>query len=162
MSIIAWTLAIKKSIDLLLCFVLYKAFFSPNFDDLAGGQFVLQLHNLLMEQVNVLESALSVHGRLVSNDIRPLHAHLVERFTQMKKSLPQQIQLPNEFSTSMISPASNDGIFKTPTKTLLRKTSIVHSPLPPVPSSITSRDKSMNPNASQVSLILFLQRNSNL
>ena len=139
-----------------------SAFFSPNFDDLAGGQFVLQLHNLLMEQVNVLESALSVHGRLVSNDIRPLHAHLVERFTQMKKSLPQQIQLPNEFSTSMISPASNDGIFKTPTKTLLRKTSIVHSPLPPVPSSIASRDKSMNPNASQVSLILFLQRNSNL
>ena len=47
-----------------------SAFFSPNFDDLAGGQFVLQLHNLLMEQVNVLESALSVHGRLVSNDIR--------------------------------------------------------------------------------------------
>ena len=129
-----------------------SAFFSPNFDDLAGGQFVLQLHNLLMEQVNVLESALSVHGRLVSNDIRPLHAHLVERFSQMKKSLPQQIQLPNEFSTSLISPPSNEALFKTPTKTLLRKTSIVHSPLPPVPSS-SQRDNSGNTNSSQVRLI---------
>ena len=124
-----------------------SAFFSPNFDDLASGQFVLQLHNLLMEQVNVLESALSVHERLVSNDIRPLHAHLVERFSQMKKSLPQQIKLPNEFSTPTVSPASNHDHFKTPTKSLLRKTSIVHSPLPPVPSN-ASRETSLHTTSS--------------
>ena len=124
-----------------------SAFFSPNFDDLASGQYVLQLHNLLMEQVNVLESALSVHERLVSNDIRPLHAHLVERFSQMKRSLPQQIKLPNEFSTPTISPALNHDHFKTPTKSLLRKTSIVHSPLPPVPSN-ASRETSLHPNTS--------------
>ena len=122
-----------------------SAFFSSNFDDLADGQFVFQLHNLLMEQVNVLESALSVHERLVSKDIRPLHAHLVERFSQMKKSLPQQIKLQNEFSTS-ISPNSKDGHFKTPTKSLLRKTSIVHSPLPPVPST-TSHNSTFQSNA---------------
>ena len=119
-----------------------SAFFSPDFDDLASGQFVLQLHNLLMEQVNVLESALSVHERLVSKDIRPLHAHLVERFSQMKKSLPQQIKLPpSEFLASNISPV--DAHFKTtPTKSLLRKTSIVHSPLPPVPSTSTKAPQS--------------------
>ena len=110
-----------------------SAFFSPDFDDLANGQFVIQLHNLLMEQVNVLESALVVHERLVSKDIRPLHTHLMDRFVQMKKSLPQQIQLPNQFPAS-ISPNSKNGQSKTPTKSLLRKTSIVHSPLPPVPS----------------------------
>ena len=110
-----------------------SAFFSPDFDDLADGQFVIQLHNLLMEQVNVLESALVVHERLVSKDIRPLHTHLMDRFVQMKKSLPQQIKLPNQFPAS-ISPNLKNGQSKTPTKSLLRKTSIVHSPLPPVPS----------------------------
>ena len=125
-----------------------SAFFSPNFDDLANGEFVLQLHNLLMEQVNILESALSVHERLVSNDIRPLHAHLVERFSQMKKSLPQQIKLPDQFSTATISPTLTDGHFKTPTKSLLRKTSIVHSPLPPVPSPPTSRESGLQTNTS--------------
>ena len=121
------------------------AFFCSDFDDLANGQFIFQLHNLLMEQVNVLESALSVHERLVSNDIRPLHAHLVERFSQMKKSLPQQIKLQNEILTS-ISPSSKDGHFKTPTKSLLRKTSIVHSPLPPVPSTSVSYNATLSTN----------------
>ena len=114
-----------------------SAFFSSDFDDLADGRFVLQLHNLLMEQVNVLESALAVHERLVSKDIRPLHTHLVERFVQMKKSLPQQIKLHNQLPASM-SPNSKDGHIKTPTKSLLRKTSIVHSPLPPLPSNSPS------------------------
>jgi hypothetical protein len=35
----------------------------------------------------VLESALHLHERLISKDILPLHQHLVQRFSQMQKSI---------------------------------------------------------------------------
>ena len=54
---------------------------------------VQRLQELLMEQVNVLETALATHSRLASAEIRPLHDHLMERFSVMKATLPHQIRL---------------------------------------------------------------------
>ena len=69
---------------------------------------VNQLQSLMIEQLNILESGLSTHKKLASQDLLPLHAHLVDRFATMKNSLSKS------------------------------NCKIVNTPLPPVPSPLSS------------------------
>ncbi|XP_075236477.1 dedicator of cytokinesis spg [Lycorma delicatula] len=62
-----------------------------------------RLHSLILEQVDLLESGLVVHGQLAPPDVQPLHRRLIERLDRLRHSLKK--------------PAD----------------SIVHSPLPPLP-----------------------------
>ncbi|KAI5712428.1 hypothetical protein M8J75_008277 [Diaphorina citri] len=83
-----------------------QAFFTPEF---ARGYsqyipYINRLHLLILEQVDVLENGLVVHGQLAPPGVQPLHKRLQERFAGLRQS-----------------------IRKPPTE------SIIHSPLPPVP-----------------------------
>ncbi|XP_026677811.1 dedicator of cytokinesis protein 3 [Diaphorina citri] len=83
-----------------------QAFFTPEF---ARGYpqyipYINRLHILILEQVDVLENGLVVHGQLAPPGVQPLHKRLQERFAGLRQS-----------------------IRKPPTE------SIIHSPLPPVP-----------------------------
>ncbi|XP_039296231.1 LOW QUALITY PROTEIN: dedicator of cytokinesis protein 3 [Nilaparvata lugens] len=64
---------------------------------------VHRLHSLILEQVEILESGLVVHGQLAPPDVQPLHKRLLDRLDRLRHSLKR--------------PAD----------------SIVHSPLPPLP-----------------------------
>lgn len=75
--------------------------------------FVVNMMGFL--KVNILESALSVHEKLISKDIVPLHQHLVQRFAQMQKSM------------STTSPTS----LQHGTPVMRKSNSIVNTPLPP-------------------------------
>ena len=92
-----------------------NAFFTSSYVESHDLGKVQRLHDLLMEQVNVLESALTTHQQLASAEIRPLHDHLMERFAGMRASLPHQINCAT-----------------TPSKSG-RKSKIVNTPLPPLP-----------------------------
>lgn len=83
-----------------------QAFFTPEF---ARGypQYIPsihRLHALILEQIDILESGLVIHGQLAPTGVQPLHKRLLERFAGLRQS-----------------------IRKPPTE------SIIHSPLPPVP-----------------------------
>ncbi|KAI5749746.1 hypothetical protein M8J76_009858 [Diaphorina citri] len=83
-----------------------QAFFTAEF---ARGYpqyipYINRLHILILEQVDVLENGLVVHGQLAPPGVQPLHKRLQERFAGLRQS-----------------------IRKPPTE------SIIHSPLPPVP-----------------------------
>ena len=85
-----------------------EAFFKTSSDH--STEKVAQLQSLMIEQLNILESGLTTHKKLASQDLLPLHAHLVDRFATMKNSLSKT--------------ASN--------------CKIVNTPLPPVPSPLSS------------------------
>ncbi|XP_040570903.1 dedicator of cytokinesis protein 3 isoform X3 [Lepeophtheirus salmonis] len=89
------------------------AFFSPD-SVVEHEDFRSRLKAGMYEQVAVLESALTVHEGIVPQELMPLHLHLVERLSVMKKSLP-------EFNRQTFSDRR-------------KSSSIINTPLPPVPS----------------------------
>lgn len=48
---------------------------------------VNKLKNLILDQMSVLESGLQLHGEIAPSGVQPLHKRLIERFTQLKRSL---------------------------------------------------------------------------
>ncbi|KAL0276946.1 UNVERIFIED_CONTAM: hypothetical protein PYX00_004401 [Menopon gallinae] len=83
-----------------------QAFFSQEFAQNHSEYlpFVSKLKCLLNEQIDLLENALLLHGRLCSSEVQPLHKRLQERFLQLKASF-------KDFGSR----------------------SIINTPLPPVP-----------------------------
>ncbi|KAL1465643.1 hypothetical protein WDU94_005195 [Cyamophila willieti] len=83
-----------------------QAFFIPEFARSYPQYipFIHRLHALILEQIDILESGLAIHGQLAPSGVQPLHKRLLERFSGLRQS-----------------------IRKPPTE------SIIHSPLPPVP-----------------------------
>lgn len=90
------------------------AFFNERFIQSAEGKTqqinVQRLKSLMMKQVQILETALELHGNLAPDGVKPLHKRLVERFTQMKQSISGLEKMKRQFSES-----------------------IVNTPLPPLP-----------------------------
>lgn len=64
----------------------------------------------MLKQVQILETALELHGNLAPEGVQPLHKRLLERFTQMKQSINGMDRIKRQFSES-----------------------IVNTPLPPLP-----------------------------
>lgn len=90
------------------------AFFTEQFTKSAEGKAqqsnVQRLKSLLMEQVQILDKALELHGNLAPEGVQPLHKRLLERYIQMKQSLTGMERIKRQFSES-----------------------IVNTPLPPLP-----------------------------
>ncbi|XP_060650171.1 dedicator of cytokinesis protein 3 [Drosophila nasuta] len=91
-----------------------EAFFSEHFlksPQGAGQQANVQrLKILILEQIQILEQALELHGQLAPAGVQPLHNRLLERFSQLKQSLSGMGRLKRQPSES-----------------------IVNTPLPPLP-----------------------------
>ncbi|XP_030238951.1 dedicator of cytokinesis protein 3 isoform X2 [Drosophila navojoa] len=91
-----------------------EAFFSEQFlksPQGAGQQANVQrLKVLILEQIQILEQALELHGQLAPAGVQPLHNRLLERFSQLKQSLSGMGRLKRQPSES-----------------------IVNTPLPPLP-----------------------------
>uniref|UniRef100_A0A6P4FAD5 Dedicator of cytokinesis protein 3 isoform X1 n=1 Tax=Drosophila rhopaloa TaxID=1041015 RepID=A0A6P4FAD5_DRORH len=91
-----------------------EAFFSEQFlksPQGAGQQANVQrLKALILEQIQILEQALELHGQLAPSGVQPLHNRLLERFSQLKQSLSGMGRLKRQHSES-----------------------IVNTPLPPLP-----------------------------
>ncbi|CAD7092210.1 unnamed protein product [Hermetia illucens] len=91
-----------------------EAFFNEQFLKTPLGQNqhanVQRLKSLILEQIQVLDTALELHGRLAPAGVQPLHSRLIERFSQLKQSLSCLDKLKRQFSES-----------------------IVNTPLPPLP-----------------------------
>lgn len=73
----------------------------------------------MVKQVQILETALELHGSLAPEGVQPLHKRLLERFIQMKQSVNGMDKIKRQFSES-----------------------IVNTPLPPLP--IEKRSKSVS------------------
>lgn len=90
------------------------AFFTEEFRQSAEGKSQLanvqRLKQLMLKQVQILETALELHGSLAPDGVQPLHKRLLERFTQMKQSIHGMDKIKRQFSES-----------------------IVNTPLPPLP-----------------------------
>lgn len=71
---------------------------------------VQRLKSLILEQMQVLETALELHGQLAPISVQPLHKRLLERFQQLRQSLSGMGRLRRQHSES-----------------------IVNTPLPPLP-----------------------------
>lgn len=71
---------------------------------------VQRLKSLILEQMQVLETALELHGQLAPASVQPLHKRLLERFQQLRQSLSGMGKLRRQHSES-----------------------IVNTPLPPLP-----------------------------
>ncbi|XP_068154340.1 dedicator of cytokinesis protein 3 isoform X1 [Drosophila tropicalis] len=110
-----------------------EAFFSDQFlksPQGAGQQANVQrLKALILEQIQILEQALELHGQLAPSGVQPLHNRLLERFSQLKHSLSGMGRLKRNSE------------------------SIVNTPLPPLPTeqrstqSSTAGSSSPNPNS---------------
>lgn len=91
-----------------------EAFFTEQFLKSPQGQGqqanVQKLKALILEQIQVLEQALELHGQLAPSGVQPLHNRLLERFSQLKQSLSGMGRLKRQHSES-----------------------IVNTPLPPLP-----------------------------
>lgn len=103
-----------------------EAFFSEQFLKSPQGHGqqanVQKLKALILEQIQVLEQALELHGTLAPPGVQPLHNRLLERFSQLKQSLSGLGRLKRQHSES-----------------------IVNTPLPPLPTE--NRTMSLgNPN----------------
>ncbi|XP_017103025.2 dedicator of cytokinesis protein 3 isoform X1 [Drosophila bipectinata] len=89
-----------------------EAFFSEQFlksPQGAGQQANVQrLKTLILEQIQILEQALELHGQLAPTGVQPLHNRLLERFSQLKQSLSGRLKRQHSES-------------------------IVNTPLPPLP-----------------------------
>lgn len=90
------------------------AFFSEAYASSAEGKGqaanVLRLKSLIIEQMQIVQTALELHGQLASSSVKPLHSRLEERFSQLNKSLAGLGKLRRQQSDS-----------------------IVNTPLPPLP-----------------------------
>lgn len=91
-----------------------EAFFTEEFRKSAEGKSqqanVQRLKQLMLKQIQILETALELHGSLAPEGVQPLHKRLLERFTQMKQSIHGMDKIKRHFSES-----------------------IVNTPLPPLP-----------------------------
>lgn len=89
-----------------------EAFFSDQFlkQHPKQCQNVQRLKSLILEQMQVLETALELHGQLAPSSVQPLHNRLLERFQQLRQSLSGMGKLRRQHSES-----------------------IVNTPLPPLP-----------------------------
>lgn len=89
-----------------------EAFFTDQFvkQNPKQGQTVQRLKSLILEQMQVLETALELHGQLAPASVQPLHNRLLERFQQLRQSLSGMGKLRRQHSES-----------------------IVNTPLPPLP-----------------------------
>ncbi|XP_066246456.1 dedicator of cytokinesis protein 3 isoform X2 [Euwallacea similis] len=87
-----------------------QAFFTKEFAKLYPEHkcHVNTLQELILNATTVIEEGLYLHGKLAPTSVQPLHQRLIERFLQLRESLGAlSLQTPN---------------------------SIIHTPLPPVPS----------------------------
>lgn len=91
-----------------------EAFFSEQFLKSPTGQgqahVVQRLKTLILEQLQILEMALELHGQLAPTGVQPLHKRLLERFVQLRQNLSGLGKLKRQHSES-----------------------IVNTPLPPLP-----------------------------
>lgn len=91
-----------------------EAFFTEQFATSAEGKGqqvnVHRLKALILEQAQILDTALELHGTLAPEGVQPLHNRLMERFAQMKQSLLSIEKMKRQHSES-----------------------IVNTPLPPLP-----------------------------
>ncbi|XP_055847546.1 dedicator of cytokinesis protein 3 isoform X2 [Episyrphus balteatus] len=105
-----------------------EAFFSENFLKSAQGHGqqanVQKLKCLILEQIQVLETALELHGQLAPPGVQPLHNRLLERFSQLRQSLSGMGRLKRQYSES-----------------------IVNTPLPPLPTETQKRTLSLGGNS---------------
>lgn len=99
-----------------------EAFFNEEFAKSTEGKGQLanvqRLKDLILKQVQILDTALELHGTLAPEGVQPLHNRLLERYSQMKQSLSGMEKIKRQFSES-----------------------IVNTPLPPLP--IEKREMSL-------------------
>lgn len=99
------------------------AFFSEQFAESADGRAekatIKRLKTLMLEQVELLDTALELHGTLAPADVQPLQRRLLEQLEEMKKSVLCMDRTKRQFSLS-----------------------IRNTPLPPVP--VEKRSMSLN------------------
>lgn len=99
------------------------AFFTDQYADSADGRAekhtVKRLKTLMLEQVELLDTALELHGTLAPADVLPLQRRLLEQLEEMKKSVLGMERTKRQFSLS-----------------------IRNTPLPPVP--VEKRSMSLN------------------
>ncbi|KAK7862569.1 hypothetical protein R5R35_004185 [Gryllus longicercus] len=95
------------------------AFFTPDFakQNPEFTDHVLRLKILTLEQLQVLESALVLHGDLAPAGVQPLHRRLKERFAQLKTGLRDLGSLQVHRGRPSLTSTS----------------SIINTPLPPLP-----------------------------
>lgn len=93
-----------------------EAFFTEEFlkSELGKTQagYVQRLKSLILDQMQILETALELHGQVAPDGVQPLHKRLIERFHQLKQGLI--------------------GLGKANTRRQ-NSESIVNTPLPPLP-----------------------------
>nr|CAD7605379.1 unnamed protein product [Timema genevievae] len=95
-----------------------QAFFVPEFTKLYPefSDHVFRLKTLTLDQIEILNSALHLHGQLAPSGVQPLHRRLQERFAQLKQGLRDLSLNPRGRGKSQDTAAS-----------------IINTPLPPLP-----------------------------
>ncbi|XKL62442.1 hypothetical protein PGB90_002275 [Kerria lacca] len=85
-----------------------QAFFTSEFiqNEPQALPFVHQLNALILDQVDILEKGLDLHGRLAPPGVQPLHQRLLERIAQLKQSLKKPA-VPNLSDTIQNYPLPN-------------------------------------------------------
>nr|CAD7403082.1 unnamed protein product [Timema cristinae] len=95
-----------------------QAFFVSEFTKLHPefSDHVFRLKTLTLDQIEILNSALHLHGQLAPSGVQPLHRRLQERFAQLKQGLRDLSLNPRGRGKSQDTAAS-----------------IINTPLPPLP-----------------------------
>ncbi|XP_015795969.1 dedicator of cytokinesis protein 3 isoform X2 [Tetranychus urticae] len=99
----------------------HDAFFDPDYitANQAHLKDIKRLKQSILQQVRILEGGLSLHGRLVPTNVKPLHKRLVERFTLMRQNILEKGSFDLDYQ-------SIDEINR-------KSASIINTPLPPIP-----------------------------
>ncbi|XP_065212165.1 dedicator of cytokinesis protein 3 isoform X2 [Planococcus citri] len=87
-----------------------QAFFTPEFVQSEPHlvPYVHQLNALILDQVDILERGLVVHGQLAPPGVQPLHQRLVERISQLKQNLKKP-PIPIQSSPLPLPPSDEKG-----------------------------------------------------
>lgn len=106
-----------------------EAFFSDTYLNSLEGKDpnVQKLRSLIINIMQVLDSALELHGKLAPTEVQPLHKMLVERFTHFRESLNCWGKVRRQKSES-----------------------IINTPLPPLPISAQRSDYDHDDTYSQI------------
>ncbi|XP_012934627.1 dedicator of cytokinesis protein 4 [Aplysia californica] len=69
-----------------------EAFFNDEYTSRypADAQYIDELRSCILDQLQLLDRGLGVHGKLISSEIQPLHQNLVEIFAKIKSSMGYQ------------------------------------------------------------------------
>ncbi|XP_046396689.1 dedicator of cytokinesis protein 3 [Ischnura elegans] len=132
-----------------------EAFFSPEFSRSHPefSEHIIRLKSLILDQVQILDAGLIVHGQLAPSGVQPLHRRLLERFAQLRQGLVREIgggspssiiQSRGRFNHMTLTRGLADG----------KATSIINTPLPPLPiekKGPGSGDPSMLPGSNRSS-----------